>query len=213
MPLIAFLFLVLTASASAQSTIPGTKPGAALAAWLDAFNSGDRARVLAFFDKYEPAHKDRLDRMMDFRDQTGGFNLIRIEKSEPLHIEALVKEHDSSTFALLKLDVNDANPTAVTQLNLNVVPRPADQPETPRLTFDQAVNALDEKAAALAGQDKFSGDLLVARHGKIIFEKAYGLANRDKHVSNTLDTQFRIGSMNKMFTATAILQLVAEGKV
>jgi D-alanyl-D-alanine carboxypeptidase len=213
MRLIAPLFLALAVLAAAQSKIPDTKPGAALGVWLDAFNSGDRARLLAYFEKYEPSHKDRVEMTLNFRERTGGFNLIRIEKSEPLHIEALVKERDSSTFALLKLDTSDANPPVVTQLNLNVVPRPSDQPAAPRLTFDEAVKALDAKAADLAGQDKFSGDVLVARRGKIAFEKAYGLADRDKHASNTLNTQFRIGSMNKMFTATAILQLVGEGKV
>jgi D-alanyl-D-alanine carboxypeptidase len=209
----AAFFFTLAAWAAAQPAIPDTKPGAALGTWLDAFNSGDRARLLAYFDKYEPDHKDRVEMMLNFRDRTGGFNLIRIEKSEPLHIEALVKERDGDNFALLTLDIKDSNPPAVTQLNLHIVPRPAGQPEIPRLTFEEAVKALDAKATDLAAHDKFSGDVLVARHGKIILEKAYGLADRDKHLSNTPDTQFRIGSMNKMFTAIAILQLVGEGKI
>jgi len=39
------------------------------------------------------------------------------------------------------------------------------------------------------------------------------LADRDKKIPTKLGTQFRIGSMNKMFTATAILQLVQAGKI
>jgi len=213
MRLAAAFFLSLTLSAAPQPAIPDTKAGAVLTAWLDAFNSGDHARLSAYLDKYEPDHKDRLDQLMNFHDQTGGFNLIRIEKSEPLHIEALVKERGGDNFALLKLDVSDSNPPSVKQLNLRIVPRPPDQAQTPRLTFDEAVKALDAKAADLTRQDKFSGDVLVAHHGQIVLQKAYGLADRDKHLSNTLDTQFRIGSMNKMFTATAILQLVGEGKI
>jgi D-alanyl-D-alanine carboxypeptidase len=197
----------------AEPVSPDSRAGAVLRAWLDAFNSGDRARLRAYFDKYEPDHKDRFERTLDFRSQTGGFDLIRIEKSEPLHLEALVKEREGSNFARLDLDVTDSNPPTARQISLHVVPRPADQPGPPRLTFDEDLKALDEKAAELTAQDKFSGDVLVAREGKIVFEKAYGLADRDKHVPNTLDTRFRIGSMNKMFTATAILQLVGEGKV
>ncbi len=52
-----------------------------------------------------------------------------------------------------------------------------------------------------------------AKNGKPIFAEAYGLADREKKIPNTLQTGFRIGSMNKMFTATAVLQLVQAGKV
>lgn len=209
----ATLFLALAASTGAQTTIPDTHAGAALRSWLDALNSGDRARITAYFNQYQPDRKDRVENLMNFHDQTGGFNLIRIEKSEPTHIEALVKEREGSNFALVKLDVTDSDPPTVKQVNVNVVPRPPDQPETPRLTFSEAVQAVDAKATELTAQDKFSGAVLIARGGKIVFQKAYGLSHRDNHTSNTIDTQFRIGSMNKMFTATAILQLAGEGKL
>ncbi len=68
---------------------------------------------------------------------------------------------------------------------------------------------LDQDTAA--GQ--FAGAVLVARNGQAIFSGAYGLADREKKVPNRLDTRFRIGSMNKMFTAVAVLQLVQAGKV
>jgi D-alanyl-D-alanine carboxypeptidase len=207
------LFLTLAACFGAETAIPDTRAGDALRSWLEAFNSGDRARVVAHYNKYQPTQKDRIDSMMGFRDQTGGFQLIRVEKSGPLHMEALVKEREGSNFALVKVDVSDTDPPTVKQMGVRVVPRPADQPEAPRLTLGEAVKALDGKAADLAGQDKFSGAVLIARGEKIVLEKSYGRADRDKHTGNTTDTQFRIGSMNKMFTATAILQLAGEGKL
>ncbi len=45
----------------------------------------------------------------------------------------------------------------------------------------------------------------------MIFHKAYGLANREKGVAADDDTRFRIGSLTKQFTATAILQLAKKG--
>jgi CubicO group peptidase (beta-lactamase class C family) len=42
---------------------------------------------------------------------------------------------------------------------------------------------------------------------------ARGKADRERGIDNTLDTRFRIGSMNKMFTAVATLQLVERGKL
>jgi len=55
--------------------------------------------------------------------------------------------------------------------------------------------------------------VLIARNGKVLMEKTWGRADRESNTPVTLDTQFRIGSMNKMFTAVATLQLVEAGKL
>src|ERR1700733_14514364 len=99
MRLAACVCLALTVWAAPDPAIPTTPAGAVLAAWLDAFNSGDRARLTDYLAKYEPDHKDAADSLLNFRDRTGGFSLIRIEKSEPLHLEALVKEREGDNFA------------------------------------------------------------------------------------------------------------------
>ena len=79
------------------------------------------------------------------------------------------------------------------------------------------VAALRAKLEAEAKADRFAGAALLARleNGtpRVLFREAYGLAGREKSIANTIDTRFRIGSMNKMFTATAILQLVQAGKI
>ena len=59
----------------------------------------------------------------------------------------------------------------------------------------------------------FSGTVLVARDGKILYENALGYANRDWNTANDLGTKFEIGSMTKQFTAVLVLQFVNEGKL
>ena len=66
---------------------------------------------------------------------------------------------------------------------------------------------------AATAADQFSGAVLIIRDGSTLFEGAYGRADRERGVANTLQTQFRIGSMNKMITAVSALQLVQEGKL
>ena len=72
---------------------------------------------------------------------------------------------------------------------------------------------LEARLREAASMDEFTGAVLVARDGHVLFRKAYGLADREQRIANTLQTRFRIGSMNKMFTAVAILQLVEAGRV
>ena len=59
----------------------------------------------------------------------------------------------------------------------------------------------------------FSGSVLVARHGHVIYERGFGMANREWNVPNDVKTKFEIGSMTKQFTAMLVLQLVNEGKI
>lgn len=72
---------------------------------------------------------------------------------------------------------------------------------------------LESFTSRLAEDGEFSGAVLVAKNGQVLFAEAYGLADRDQGIINRLDTRHRIGSMNKMFTAVAILQLVEAGEV
>jgi len=82
-----------------------------------------------------------------------------------------------------------------------------------RLTEAEAMAALETFVREEATADRFSGAVLVAKDGEVLFTKAYGLADREREIPNTVQTRFRIGSMNKMFTAVAILQLVEAGEV
>jgi len=59
----------------------------------------------------------------------------------------------------------------------------------------------------------FNGAVLVAEKGNIVYENAFGYANREFEVPNSIDTKFRIASMSKAFTAFVIMKLVEEGKL
>jgi D-alanyl-D-alanine carboxypeptidase len=82
-----------------------------------------------------------------------------------------------------------------------------------RMTEADALKALSARADKLAREDELSGALLIAKDDRVLLGHAYGLADRKSRIANTIRTRFRIGSMNKMFTAVAILQLVEAGKV
>jgi len=59
----------------------------------------------------------------------------------------------------------------------------------------------------------YSGSVLVAKKGKVIFSKGYGWADKKLKIKNTPSTVFNIGSVTKQFTAAAILKLMEDGKL
>jgi CubicO group peptidase (beta-lactamase class C family) len=72
------------------------------------------------------------------------------------------------------------------------------------------IEALVKRHAEL---DMFSGTVLVADHGKVIYSAAFGDANKDHRIPNRLKTRYNIGSIGKTFTGVAIMQLVEAGKL
>lgn len=71
----------------------------------------------------------------------------------------------------------------------------------------------DELIAAYQKTLKFSGAVLIARDGQVLVSKGYGMANFELGVPNTPQTKFRLGSITKQFTATAILLLQEREKL
>src|SRR5262252_3939464 len=59
----------------------------------------------------------------------------------------------------------------------------------------------------------FSGSILIARGGRVLLSKGYGLANYELNVPNTPQTKFHLGSVSKTFTAAAIMILQERGKL
>lgn len=117
---IGVLYVLVALGASAQPTFPDTPAGRTLQAWFEAFNSGDRARLDAYLKKFDPERS--IENQMSFRNQTGGFDLLGIDKSERTHIEFRVKEKGGPTTAFGKLDVKDADPAGVVSFRVKAVP-------------------------------------------------------------------------------------------
>jgi len=75
------------------------------------------------------------------------------------------------------------------------------------------IKALEAFLDQLVAADAFSGTVLVAREGTLLYQRAYRMAEKNFNVPAQIDTKFNLGSMNKMFTAVAIAQLAEQGKV
>jgi hypothetical protein len=124
---LAFCFAALTAHAQSPAptqagavAIPDNPAGRALKAWLEAFNSGDAGKLNAYYQRYEPAKS--ADGTMGFREQTGGFDLLSVEKSEATHIEYLVKEKKGETHAFGALDITGGDQGGVKNFVLLALP-------------------------------------------------------------------------------------------
>jgi D-alanyl-D-alanine carboxypeptidase len=76
-----------------------------------------------------------------------------------------------------------------------------------------SASSLVHRVQTAAARARFSGEVAVARNGRIVFAHGFGLADRRHGRLVTLDTSFNLASMGKMFTGVAAAQLVQAGKL
>jgi D-alanyl-D-alanine carboxypeptidase len=192
--------------------VPKTPAGEQFSTWLRGFNSGERAQVEEVRKLFKDPPGPNVDGDMQFRRMTGGFDLRKIEESSATRMSGLVQERGSDQFAHFAMVVEENAPHLITEWHLDAVATPTEF-ATGRLSEPLAIEAAKARIDELAKDEKFSGAVLVTKNGKAIMSGAYGLADREKKIPNSLNTKFRIGSMNKMFTAVSILQLAQDGRI
>lgn len=120
--------------------IPDTPAGRTLSVWLDAFNSANRDKIEAYIQKYDP--KNNVDGMLGFHDETGGLDLISVEKSQPLMIKFHVRNRNDPTVGLGTLTIKDAS-GVVESLSLRALP--------PGVKEDDVVLDAAERKAVIDG--------------------------------------------------------------
>lgn len=212
-PLLAVAILLFIAPACfSQTQFPDTPAGNQAKAWLESFNAGDAEKHKEFLRMHAPSRLERADREIGVRAMSGGFDVKKIEESTPTKMVALVQERSSDQFVRFTVEVDAGEQHQITRLALQGTGRPAEF-ALPHLGDNELITAVRKSLDEAAAADRFSGAVLVAKNGKPVFTQAYGLADREKKTPNTLKTRFRLGSMNKMFTAVATLQLVQKGKL
>lgn len=180
--------------------------------WLEAFNSGDAARISGFWQKYgQNGGQDHVAGDLRLRQMTGEMTIDRVEENTATHLVVRMKE-SRGVWSESTMDLASTNPPTVASLMGHPVPAPQST-ESAATSNEELANRVREHVKGMGGSDAFSGAILVASKGKIILEQAWGMSDMATQAANTPNTQFCIGSMNKMFTAVAILQLVQEGKL
>lgn len=177
---------------------------AALATYLEAFNSGDAERLEQFRRRY--GYDRDVAAVQELREFTGGFDLLGVERETPTSLVARVRWRDGEMREELRTLTIGPGPTP----SLTIM---GERQPVARLGRAAALAGLEARVRQLTAAGRFSGTLLIARRGRVLFQHAYGEADRARHVRMRLDTRIRTASLAKMFTAVAALQLVARGRI
>ena len=207
------LFL-LTFSIVATAQSPAESRAREIAALI---SSGDRAAVRKYVEGNfsDQMRSMPMDRHLGFfsseHDQTRGIEVVSVQDSGPNEVTLLVKTKLAGDWQGLRVVVEPTAPHKIAGIGRRPPKPPAS--EAKKLSDKDIAGELDTFAKKLAAADVFSGTILLAKNGEVVYKGAFGIANKDFGAANRIDTKFNLGSMNKMFTSVAIAQLVEKGKM
>jgi CubicO group peptidase (beta-lactamase class C family) len=222
--IVSVLFYTTGAWCAEPAKLPDTPVGKRAKRLLEVLETGKRDQIKKFVEENFSAStlgEIPLDVHVDanarFAGDTGGLTVTQIISASETSLRLFAQGKKDGTTWRIRLEVERAEPHQITGIGFNrleawekVPPPPV--PEGP-LSHAQIAAWLKDYVNRLSRADAFSGTVLVAHRDKVFFTSARGLASRAWNQPNRLDTKFNLGSMNKMFTAVAIAQLVENGKV
>lgn len=142
----------------------------------------------------------------------GGYTVEGVRITAPSRAEALLRDQIYGARHRLTLDFEAGPARRLSEFSPG--PAPTWAPALPvSLDDEQTSAAVLQQTERGCAAGVFAGAVLVARRGKALVEHACGVASRRYGVPNTIDTRFNLGSINKMFTAVAVMQLVEAGRL
>lgn len=209
-------FAQQTQAPSANADSPAVRRAKELA---QVINSGKPAEARKYIqDNYSQAFlnipmEQHLNFISRAYDLSRGVEFQRVQEEKPNEALVVFKNKLSGRFAGLLVRVEPESPHRIAEVRTRRVNQPTDAKPASKLTGEQMAAELDVFVSKLANADVFSGAVLFAKDGKVIYKKAFGVANKDFNAPNRIDTKFNLGSMNKMFTSVAIAQLAERGKL
>lgn len=206
-----------------DTALPAGRRGERIREVLDAVNSGDRARIEALVkDAFggpfrEIPLEDHLGALGGLHDSSRGLDFYGVRRytdgGPPGRVVVIARNRLTQGWQGLSFTFDGTPEERITGLQIQPARPPKGIPPLPPLTAPQAKAELGAFLDRLAEVEAFSGTALLAKDGQVVFEAARGIADRNHGVPMRLDSKLNLGSMDKMFTAVVIGQLVDEGRL
>jgi CubicO group peptidase (beta-lactamase class C family) len=189
---------------------------------IDTVNSGDPERVRSFIN-LECSEPFRVGFPMDehigvflgFFSQTGGVDFFGIRTYVPERkgeTVVILKDRNFEGWWGITFRFAEGTDSFIAGIGISAA-RPPTGLKEPPLAEAQMLIETRTLLDKLIAKGAFSGAFLVAKGDVVLLTGAGGEASKAFHVLNNIDTKFNLGSMNKMFTSTAIMRLVEQGKL
>jgi D-alanyl-D-alanine carboxypeptidase len=210
-------------AATAVVTLPATPAGGLGGELIHHMNTDSPAQIRQWAPSILSASirkEDQADFIANLASavgEGGGFELsdVRTDPRQAGLLEVVIKARRSGQVGLFLLAADPAHPDRLMQADIAPMDDPALYADWPKkaVSSTEIARLIHTALDRLVRTADFSGCVTVVDGAKTLFNECRGLAERSFAVPIDQQTKFHIGSMDKMFTAVAIAQLVEAGKL
>lgn len=218
-----FLSAIPGVASAGNATLPDTPAGRLGSQLIRHVNSDNAVGIRKWAPTILSAEIPSADReafislLASSARDSGGLDVVdaRSDPRQPGMLQVAVKARRNARQGLLVLTADAAHPDRLAQADLVAMDDPGLYAHWPREapTREALAQLIRNTLDQLVRTNDFSGCVTVSDGARTIFDECRGLAERRFNVPVDRQTKFHIGSMDKMFTAVAIAQLVETGKL
>jgi CubicO group peptidase (beta-lactamase class C family) len=216
------LFSASSFAQNSKADLPDTNLGKIVREWLATVENGKPAEIENFVETRfsAAARKNQPNAAAYFRklhEQSGGLQVLSVTPptgEHPMYLQ--VKSKRGNYFASVIAGSDRAESSKLAGIGITRIEDPNRKKWSANgktLSEAEMIAAVKAEAERRAGENQFSGVVLLAKDDRVLLHRAYGLADREAKIPNRLETKFHLASVGKMFTAAAIAQLVNAGKL
>ena len=147
--------------------------------------------------------------------QTGGVSFHSIRSYNPNNeseIVLILKDENYDSWHKIRFSFVDETSSLLNSFQFSPAELPKDVLRN-TISSKELISEAKKIVGKLSEKNLFSGTILIAKGNDILYQDARGEASKRFRVKNNLETKFNLGSMNKMFTSVAILQLVEKDSI
>lgn len=201
----------------AEPELPDTPAVMQFKKFLTVIESGDHEKYIKenFTDEFLNTFpmSDHLDFFRQVSMMHGGFKVHTIIESSENKL-VVVAQSNRGRWREIEFVTEASPPYKVAGMGMEMATPPDELKKSVKsMTEKEILEFVENKLNKMLEADEFSGAVLIAKNGKPLFKKAYGMASKRFSVLNNVDTKFNIGSINKSFTQMAIAQLLEKNKI
>lgn len=213
-------------NSSKENVIPDNELGKIINTFISVINSSERDSIPIFVNKYLSkdlgsvggkvwSSENYISFFQNLKKDGGTITPINIMQNGDENYLAVIFSMSVANKMVGIEFIKNKDEKTLRSLETHVMVPPKKPYEWPsgKLNDTEIANAIYEKVHKDFTEGLFSGNVLIAKGDKILLKKSYGYANIEKQILNNDKTRFHTGSLGKMITATAIAQLIENGKL
>lgn len=160
------------------------------------------------------SNEEWAQQLADLYRQTDGVELVEMKQGrDPDEAHLILKPKNNTPVIEMFTHLSRESTHQVIGFILRPTGKSASPMPQKVLSDVDIAKEIEQRVAKAVSEDRFSGAILVTKNNQMLIGTAYGFADQEKKISNSPNTKFNVGSMNKMFTGVAIAQLVQAGKL